>query len=70
MRRGFIAQEVERVVPEAVHTADEDHLERFQNITIKGLKTLDMERIIFELIGAVQQLSKEVGELRKLGVNA
>lgn len=51
---GFIAQDVEAVCPEAVHTADDK----------RGTKSLDLGPLVAELVARVQYLDAEVARLK------
>ena len=51
VQTGFIAQEVEAVLPECIHT------------TTKGAKTVDTDPIVWALVKAVQELSAKVKAL-------
>jgi hypothetical protein len=61
LRRGFIAQEVETIIPGAVQTVDggDDHP------SINDLRLLNLDPIIFDLVGAVQALKEELAEERR-----
>ena len=52
---GFIAQEVEKVIPEIVK--DKKHFD-------KEIKTLDYEKLTAVLIKAVQELKQEIEDLK------
>jgi hypothetical protein len=57
---GFIAQEVESVVPEIITTLGED-----LSNTIPNQKMLDKESVIPILVKAIQELSAELNELKQ-----
>ncbi len=60
---GFIAQEVERVVPGAVQTKAERKLR--DGTVLTDFKTLEREMLIADLVNAVQYLLKRVNELER-----
>ena len=55
-QRGFIAQEVEKVLPSAVQTVNDTTVGH--NIT--DLKLLNLDPIIVDLVGSVQALQKQL----------
>ncbi len=57
-QRGFIAQEVEKIIPSAVQKVNETEGQH----NIEDLRLLNLDPIIVELVGAVQALQKELME--------
>ena len=55
-QRGFIAQEVEKVLPSAVQTVNDTSVG--DNIT--DLRLLNLDPIIVDLVGSVQALQKQL----------
>jgi len=66
---GLIAQELEKTHPECVNKSDQDFYTREEKPKLlksfEDLKTVNVSCLIYDLIGAVQQLSKEVEELKR-----
>ncbi len=56
-RLGWIAQDVEKVIPKAVKTSN-----MFNNIGVENAKMVDSDQIIANLYGAVKLLSKKLKE--------
>lgn len=63
-RHGFIAQEVEAVLPQAVRTVGSHRLGNGD--VIPDFKMMRKEELIVELVAAVQELTKRNGELEDL----
>ena len=55
---GFIAQEVEKIIPSAVQKVNETEGKH----SIEDLRLLNLDPIIVELVGAVQALQKQLME--------
>lgn len=60
---GFIAQEVEQIIPSAVHTKASRKLR--DGTVVTDFKTLEREMLIADLVNAVQYLVKRVNELER-----
>lgn len=60
---GFIAQEVEQIIPSAVQTKASRKLR--DGTVVTDFKTLDREMLIADLVNAVQYLVKRVNELER-----
>jgi predicted RNase H-like nuclease (RuvC/YqgF family) len=58
---GFIAQEVETVFPKSVRKKTE----KFNDILIEDLRTINADQIYMALVGTVQKLVKENEELKQ-----
>lgn len=57
-QRGFIAQEVEKIIPDAVQKVNETEGKH----SLEDLRLLNLDPIIVDLVGAVQALQKQLRE--------
>ena len=57
-QRGFIAQEVEKILPNAVHIVNDTSTAGSRNIS--DLRLLNLDPIIFDLVGSVQALQNQI----------
>jgi len=71
-KTGFIAQEINQVMPEAVQigTSIETFVDQNGKILkVDGMHTVNMDPVIMNLVGAVQALNIQVAELREMLIN-
>eukprot|EP00942_MAST-04A_sp_MAST-4A-sp1_P009486 g9486.t1 len=57
-QRGFIAQEVEKILPNAVQIVNDTSTAGSRNIS--DLRLLNLDPIIFDLVGSVQALQNQI----------
>lgn len=59
---GIIAQELEKIIPSAISQVRQENME---GTVIEDFKTIDQNYIMFAMLNAIKELSKEVTELKK-----